>query len=129
MTSYKIKSYFNNHAHHHAYHYDSRHNDPSIYISIKNDIQRRDADGRIKILDVGCGDGPFIKNALTARIDADFIGFDISINMIKMAKNSLDCSGVQLLAADGSNMPLRPEAKFDLDRKSTRLNSSHSQIS
>jgi SAM-dependent methyltransferase len=79
-----------------------------------NDIQRRVADGRIKILDIGCGEGHFIKNALTAGIDADFIGFDISINMIKMAKNSLDCSGVQLLAADGFKMPLKPEAKFDL---------------
>ncbi|MDQ6866399.1 MAG: class I SAM-dependent methyltransferase, partial [Thermoproteota archaeon] len=45
---------------------------------------------------------------------ADFIGFDVSTNMIKMAKNSVGCSEVQLLAADGSNMPLRPEAKFDL---------------
>ena len=79
-----------------------------------NDIQRRDPDGRVKILDIGCGDGSFIKNVLTAGIDADFIGFDISINMLKMAKNSLDCSRVQLLAADGFKMPLKPEAKFDL---------------
>ena len=79
-----------------------------------NDILRRDPDGRIKILDIGCGDGPFMKSALTAGIDADCIGFDISINMLKMAKNSLDCSRVQLLAADGFRMPLRPEAKFDL---------------
>jgi len=79
-----------------------------------NDIQRRDPDSRIKILDIGCGDGSFIKNVLTAGIDADFIGFDLSINMLKMAKNSLDCSRVQLLAADGFTMPLQPEAKFDL---------------
>jgi SAM-dependent methyltransferase len=79
-----------------------------------NDILRRDPDGRIKILDIGCGDGPFMKSALTAGIDADCIGFDISINMLKMAKNSLDSSRVQLLAADGFRMPLRPEAKFDL---------------
>jgi hypothetical protein len=34
--------------------------------------------------------------------------------MIKMAKNSLDCSRVQFLLADGFKMPLKPEAKFDL---------------
>jgi SAM-dependent methyltransferase len=79
-----------------------------------NDIQRRDPDARIKILDIGCGDGSFIKNALTGGIDADFVGFDISINMLKMAKNSFDRSGVQLIAADGFKMPLKPEAKFDL---------------
>jgi SAM-dependent methyltransferase len=79
-----------------------------------NDIQRRDPDARIKILDIGCGDGSFIKNALTGGIDADFVGFDISINMLKMAKNSVDRPGVQLIAADGFKMPLKPEAKFDL---------------
>jgi SAM-dependent methyltransferase len=78
-----------------------------------NDIQRRKPDSRIKILDIGCGDGSFIKNVLTAGIDADMIGFDISINMLKMAKNNLDCH-VQLFAADGFTMPLQPEAKFDL---------------
>ena len=79
-----------------------------------NNTQRRVPVGRIKILDIGCGDGSFIKNALVAGVDADFVGFDISINMLKMAKNSLDCPGVQLLAADGFKMPLKPEAKFDL---------------
>jgi SAM-dependent methyltransferase len=78
-----------------------------------NNIQRRKPDRRIKILDIGCGDGSFIKNVLTAGIDADMIGFDISINMLKMAKSSLDCN-VELFAADGFKMPLKPEAKFDL---------------
>jgi SAM-dependent methyltransferase len=55
-----------------------------------------------------------MNSALTAGINADFVGFDISINMLKMAKNSLDCSRVQLLAADGFRLPLKPEAKFDL---------------
>jgi SAM-dependent methyltransferase len=114
ITSAKIRNYFNNHARHHAYHYGSRHSDPGIYVSILDGIQRRDPDGRIKILDIGCGDGSFIKNGLMAGIYADFIGFDVAVNMLKLAKNSLDLCEVQLLAADGFKLPFRPEVKFDL---------------
>lgn len=79
-----------------------------------NDLQRKDPNGIVKILDIGCGDGSFIKSVLTEGIHADFIGVDISIKMLKMAKNSLESSGVQLLAADGFKMPLKPGSKFDL---------------
>lgn len=79
-----------------------------------NEIQKRDPDHRIKILDIGCGDGSFIKNVLTAGIAADFVGLDMSINMLKMAKNSIDSPSVQLFAADGFKMPLKLEARFDL---------------
>jgi SAM-dependent methyltransferase len=79
-----------------------------------NKIQKKDHDSRIRILDIGCGDGSFIKNAVTALTEADFIGLDISINMLKEAKNSLDSTSVHFFAADGFKMPLKPEAKFDL---------------
>ena len=115
MTSPKIRSYFDNHARHHAYHYDNRHSDPSIYTLIINDIQRnKPADDRMKILDIGCGDGPFIRSMLATGIDASFIGFDISINMLKTAKKGTDSLAVEWIAADGFKMPLKSEARFDL---------------
>jgi SAM-dependent methyltransferase len=113
-TSAKTQSYFNNHARHQAYHHGSRHSDPSMYVSITVGIQKRDHRGRIKILDIGCGDGSFIRDVSTAGVDADFIGVDISANMLKLAKSSFDSPGVQLIAADGFRMPLKPDAKFDL---------------
>jgi 2-polyprenyl-3-methyl-5-hydroxy-6-metoxy-1,4-benzoquinol methylase len=64
-------------------------------------------------LDIGCGDGPFIKSLFTNGVDADIIGLDISINMIKLAKKTLD-SRAQLLTADAFKLPLRPGVKFDL---------------
>jgi SAM-dependent methyltransferase len=114
ITSARTRNYFNSHARHHAYHYGSRHSDPGIYVSMLDGIQRRDSDERVKILDIGCGDGSFIKNALVAGIDADFIGFDVAVNMLKVGKDSLDYSKVQLLAADGFKLPFRPGVKFDL---------------
>jgi spermidine synthase len=51
---------------------------------------------------------------LTTGINALFLGFDISINMLKTAKKSVDISKVELVAADGFKMPLRQEARFDL---------------
>jgi hypothetical protein len=51
---------------------------------------------------------------LATGINAFFLGFDISINMLKTAKKSVDISKVELVAADGFKMPLRQEARFDL---------------
>ena len=68
----KIKSYFNNHARHHAYH-----KDPSFYHSIISHMQKIESGGRIKILDVGCGDGSFIKSTIMTGIDAFFVGNQI----------------------------------------------------
>jgi hypothetical protein len=64
----KVKSYFDNHAHHHIYH-----KDPGFYRSIISSIQKINSDGsRIKMLDVGYGDGSFIKSIITTGIDAFF---------------------------------------------------------
>jgi SAM-dependent methyltransferase len=105
----KIKSYFDNHAHHHAYH-----KDPSFYLSIISNIQKIKPNGSIKMLDVGCGDGSFIKSIIMTGIDAVFIGTDISHNMINIAKNNLDYKGVELFEADGFKLPIKSETKFDL---------------
>jgi hypothetical protein len=51
---------------------------------------------------------------LATGISALFLGFDISINMLKTAKKSVENSKVELVAADAFKMPLRQEARFDL---------------
>ena len=104
----KVKSYFDNHAHSHIYH-----KDPSFYRSIINSIQKINSDGRIKMLDVGCGDGSFIKSIIMTGIDAVFIGTDVSLSMINMAKKNLTYPRVELFLADGFKLPLKSESKFE----------------
>jgi SAM-dependent methyltransferase len=105
----KIKSYFDNHAHHHAYHQH-----PSSYLPIIEYIKKIESGSRIKILDIGCGDGSFIKSSIMTGIDAFFVGTDVSYNMINMAKNNLDHQRVELFVADGFKLPIKSEIKFDL---------------
>jgi SAM-dependent methyltransferase len=85
-----------------------------VYTSIINDIHRNHLPDKIKILDIGCGDGPFIRSMLSTGIDAVFTGFDISINMLRNVKKNTDSLRVEVIAADGFKMPLKSEAKFDL---------------
>lgn len=70
---------------------------------------------KIKVLDLGCGDGSFIKNLIAGGINAEFIGSDISSSMINIAKEKLgDQSNVELLVCDGFKLPLIMQAKFDV---------------
>src|SRR5919108_3231448 len=105
----KIKSYFDNHAHHYAYH-----TDPSFYLSIISSIQKIKPGERIKVLDVGCGDGSFIKSMVMTGIDANIIGTDVSLSMINIAKKNLNYPRVELFLADAFKLPLKSESKFDL---------------
>jgi SAM-dependent methyltransferase len=111
----KIKSYFENHAHHHPYHNHHAYNkDPSFYDSIISHMQKIESGGRIKVLDVGCGDGSFIKSTIMTGIDALFVGTDLSHTLINSAKNNLDYKRVELFVADGFKLPIKSETKFDL---------------
>jgi SAM-dependent methyltransferase len=115
MRTSHNKSYFDNYSHHHAYHYDNRHNDPGVYNSIFSYMKNSNkSNNMIKILDVGCGDGPFIRSMLTTGVNAFFTGFDLSLKMLRTAKKTISNTTVELVAADGFNMPLRKEARFDL---------------
>jgi SAM-dependent methyltransferase len=104
-----IKSYFDTHIHNHAYH-----NDPAIYNSIIEHIQKIHKDNNITILDIGCGGGPFIKNLIRNSIQADYFGTDLSYNMIQMAKENVADSKVSLFVSDGFNLPIRSDFKFDI---------------
>lgn len=106
----RVKSYFDNHAHHHPYG-----KDPVFYQSILEIIQSIKSRDSLRILDAGCGNGSFIKSMMMTGISGTFVGTDVSYNMIKMAKNNLEQSKeVQLFVADGFGLPLRSEIKFDI---------------
>ncbi len=107
----RAKSYFDMHSHHSAYH-----KGPNFYVPLIDHLKLRFIpDNKLRILDIGCGDGSFIKNMIEAGINAEFIGSDISSSMINIAKEKLNGqSGVELFVADGFELPLIAETKFDL---------------
>lgn len=105
-----VKSYFEEHAHSHVYH-----NDPDVYKFIVTLINDKQVDNKaFKILDVGCGDGAFIKSLLRSNINADYVATDISYTMINLAKNNIDNSGTLLLVSDAFNIPINRDYRFDL---------------
>jgi SAM-dependent methyltransferase len=105
----KVKSYFEKNAHLHVYH-----NDPQIYNLINAYIKENYGSKQIKILDIGCGEGPFLKRISEYNIKADFFGVDVSHSMIKRARNSLSNNDTILLVSDGFNLPIRSSFKFDI---------------
>jgi SAM-dependent methyltransferase len=106
----EVKSYFDRHTHDDAYH-----KGPDFYFSLIEHLKKQfNLDEKIKILDVGCGDGNFIKDMISSNISADFIGMDISLKMINIAKDSITHHRVELINADGFNIPLKSDHKFDL---------------
>ena len=66
------KSYFDAHVH-------SYQKEPGFYLPLLDDIQKVKSRERIKILDIGCGDGNFIQAMNNAGINAEFIGTDFSL--------------------------------------------------
>jgi SAM-dependent methyltransferase len=104
-----VKSYFEKHGHKHAYH-----KDPSFYVPLAEQVRKLGKEKVIRILDLGCGDGSFIKGIIEAGVQADFVATDISYLMVNMAKSNLKDQETLLFVADGFNLPLNPNIKFDL---------------
>ena len=86
----------------------------SMYVPLINHIKKIGSGERIRILDLGCGDGSFIKGMIRAGIQADYIATDISHVMVNMAKNNLYNRKIKLFVADGFNLPLKSNIKFDI---------------
>jgi hypothetical protein len=63
------KSYFEQHSHHHPYA-----KDPAFYQSIIGSIRRIGVKDRIKVLDLGCGNGSFIKGLIDIGMNGTFLG-------------------------------------------------------
>ncbi len=104
-----VKEYFDKNAHFHAYH-----NDPSVYLPILELLKSNHKSNNLKILDVGCGDGSFIKGLKKMGIAAEFFGIDLSSSMIQMANQNLTERDVYLMVGDLFKLPLRPDLKFDI---------------
>ena len=106
----EVKSYFDRHTHDDAYH-----KSPDYYFSLIEHLKKEfKLNEKIKILDVGCGDGSFIKDMMDSGISADSMGMDISLKMINIAKDIITNFTVELINADVFNMPLKSDYKFDL---------------
>jgi SAM-dependent methyltransferase len=109
-----VKSFFENHSHDYA----NRHT--HFYPLLANYLiqvlpslttQRNDT---LRLLDVGCGDGGFIKTMVNSKVKADYFATDISLDMIKLTKANLTDADIQLIVSDAFNIPLIDELKFDL---------------
>ena len=78
------------------------------------------------ILDVGCGDGKVTAELARAVPKGSVTGIDASPEMIRFARASFPAKKVPNLGfkiMDARH--IRLARRFDVDRKSTRLNSSH----
>jgi len=104
-----VKSFFDTHSHHHAYH-----KDPTFYDPIVNYLKKTELGGRLRILDLGCGDGKFIKSMIAGGVKGEFYGADISFSMINLAKEDLRDKGAELLVADGFKLPIKAGFEFDI---------------
>ncbi len=70
--------------------------------------RRFDASRFDRILDVGSGAGQIIRHLLeTARLDAEIVGFDLSYEMLKRARERLRSDRPAFVAADMLEMPFR----------------------
>jgi SAM-dependent methyltransferase len=103
------KSYFDKHAHVDAYH-----NDPKMYNMVIEIIKTNQIKAGTRFLDLGCGDGTLIKSANSLAVGFQFLGTDVSYEMIKMARDNLRGVSVDLIVCDGFNLPIKNEFKFGL---------------
>jgi SAM-dependent methyltransferase len=90
----------------HAYH-----KNPDFYQPIIAKIKKVSP---LRLLDLGCGDGTFIKNIIEADVKGYFMGLDISSFMLQKAVNLLKDYQVDLITADGFGLPIKSDVKFDL---------------
>lgn len=108
MPDADVKSFFEVHAHDYLM-------TPEFYSSMVRKISAEIPNKtNLKLLDVGCGSGNFIKSLNESGIQADFIATDLSFQMINIAKKNLQSDDVGLVVADAFNMPLKCDNRFDI---------------
>lgn len=102
------KSFFDAHGHVHAYH-----KEPTFYRPVVSHLEK--IRPPMKVLDLGCGDGSFIKNIIEEGIrGGDYLGVDISSSMLGEALELLRDDDVSLILADGFSLPLVNIPQFEL---------------
>jgi SAM-dependent methyltransferase len=108
MPDTDVKSFFETHAHEYLMTTEFY---SSLVEKIRLEIPNK-AD--LRLLDVGCGSGNFIKSLGESDIRADIVATDLSFQMINIARKNLLSSDIDLLVADAFKMPLKHGAKFDI---------------
>lgn len=103
------RSFFDTHTHHHAYR-----KEPDFYIPVARIIKQIHSSNKLKVLDVGCGDGSFIRGMIGSNVNAEYVGTDISTSMTNLSRDNLKGLAVDLLVADGFKIPLKKDIKFDV---------------
>ena len=103
-----VKSFFDSHFHKYV-------DKPDFYSIIAREIQSVYSNARnLKLLDVGCGDGRFIRALVNEGIKGDYVATDLSYNMLSEATVNLKGYDVKLFLADGFELPLTDSVKFDV---------------
>ena len=106
--SRSTRLYFEQHAHDYS-------RDPQYYSIVADEIRKTVSSIKYpSILDIGCGNGDFIKTLLDRGIEARYFGTDLSIEMIKIAISIGAVYPVEFIIADGLSMPVKPGTKFDV---------------
>src|SRR5437667_262218 len=94
-----VKSYFESHSHNYS-------KSPEFYSSVVNHIKNTlKTNSNARFLDVGCGDGNFIKALVKEGIKMRYFATDLSLTMIRTAKENLVNCDVDLFVADGFKIP------------------------
>ena len=76
------KSYFEIHVSYHDYSHS-----PEFYLSVIKQIKSIiPTNSNANFLDIGCGNGNFIKALIKANIKANYFAFDMTLKMIEIAK-------------------------------------------
>lgn len=104
-----VKSYFD----HHAQDYTTRHDRFYDYL-VEYLVKNIKLSKKLRLLDIGCGDGGFVKSLISLNIHLDYFLTDMSYDMLKFARTNLMNSDVTLFVADGLNLPLSKETRFDI---------------
>jgi 2-polyprenyl-3-methyl-5-hydroxy-6-metoxy-1,4-benzoquinol methylase len=111
-VSEKVKSYFEIHAHN--YQYDSEYYS-SIINPIKDIVEKNvERENGVEFLDVGCGNGSFIKALIEADLKAHYFATDMTFKMIQTARENLIGRDVEIFIADSFRMPLKSNMGFDI---------------
>ena len=104
-----VKLYFEHHVQDYASRHTDFYKDLSRFVKTETGFKKRP-----KILDIGCGDGGFVKALADAGINADYFLIDLSYEMVRLAKQNLIDSDIKIFVSDILNLPLREELEFDL---------------
>jgi SAM-dependent methyltransferase len=103
-----VKSFFDSHFHRYV-------DKPEFYLSLAKEIKRvLPTEKQLSFLDVGCGDGGFIKALIEQGIVAKYLATDLSFNMLVKASDNLSGLDVDMLQADALQLSLRESQKFDI---------------